>query len=215
MSEKVNLVAISPDGKKVAAALEDGSVTLFPIDPAQPDQSQPQLDDKALNGIWTDLAGKDGERAYAAVRSLSEVVGVLPFIDKRLRPVPNMGPVGISNRIADLDDDDFDRREAATKELAALGAQAEPALRKALEETTSAEVRSRIKPLLKALDEWVVTDPDLLRALRAIWVLERIGTPEARAVLEGLAQGAPEARQTKEAQAALDFLDKRAAAAKP
>jgi hypothetical protein len=75
--------------------------------------------------------------------------------------------------------------------------------------------RARIRPLLKALDAWVVTDPDTLRALRAIWVLERIGTPEARAVLEGLAKGAPEARQTKEAKNALDFLDKRAAAAKP
>jgi hypothetical protein len=81
-----------------------------------------------------------------------------------------------------------------------------------LAETQSAEVRSRINQLLKAIDEWVVADPDALRSLRAIWVLERIGTPEARAVLEDLAKGAPEARQTQEAQAALDFLDKRDAA---
>jgi len=51
-----------------------------------------------------------------------------------------------------------------------------------------------------------------MRNSRAIWVLERIGTPEARAVLEDLAKGAPEARQTQEAKAALDWLDKRAAA---
>jgi hypothetical protein len=114
--------------------------------------------------------------------------------------------------IADLDNDDFARREAASKQLAAFGAQAEPALRKALADTQSAEVRSRIQALLKALDQWVVTNPDALRSLRAIWVLERIGTPEARAVLGDLAKGAPEARQTQEAQAALDFLDKRAAA---
>ncbi len=81
-----------------------------------------------------------------------------------------------------------------------------------MEETTSEEVRSRITQLLKPLDGWVVTDPDTLRALRAIWVLERIGTPEARAVLEDLAKGAPEVRQTQEAKAALDFLTKRAAA---
>ena len=42
--------------------------------------------------------------------------------------------------IADLDADDFDRREAASKELAAAGPQAESALRKALEQTDSAEV---------------------------------------------------------------------------
>ena len=37
------------------------------------------------------------------------------------------------------------------------------------------------------------------------------GTPEARAVLDELAKGAPEARQTQEAKNALDFLDRRAA----
>jgi hypothetical protein len=73
-------------------------------------------------------------------------------------------------------------------------------------------VRSRINQLLKTIGEWVVTDPDTLRSLRAIWVLERIGTPEARTILEGLAKGAPEARQTQEAKNALDFVNKRAAA---
>jgi len=76
-------------------------------------------------------------------------------------------------------------------------------------------VRHRIQELMKRPEGWVVTDPDLLRTLRAIWVLESIGTPEARAVLEDLAKGAPEARQTQDAKSALDFLDKRAAAAKP
>jgi hypothetical protein len=39
--------------------------------------------------------------------------------------------------------------------------------------------------------------------LRAIEILERIGTPEARKGLEDLAKGIPEARQTQEAKAAL------------
>ena len=123
-----------------------------------------------------------------------------------------MLPPNWRSLIADLDSDDFDRREAASKELASLGPQAESTLRKALKQTDSAEVRARIRPLLKAPDQWVVTDADMLRVIRAIWVLERIGTPEARAVLDDLAKGDPEVRQTQEAKAALDFLDKRAAA---
>jgi WD40 repeat protein len=212
VNETVNQVAVSPDGKKVAAVLDDGSVTLFAIDGRRPHQAPPVVDEKAFDSLWKDLGGEDGERAYRAVQALSESGDNFPsLVGKRLHPIT----IDLARLIADLDDKDFDRREAASKELAAVGPQAEPALRKALDETTSAEVRSRIKPLLKALDEWVVTDPDQLRALRAIWVLERIGTPEARAVLEDLAQGAPEARQTQEAKNALDFLDKRAAAAKP
>jgi WD40 repeat protein len=207
----VTQLAISPDGKKVAALVFPGSVTLFPIDPPQPNKPRPTVDAKAFERLWSDLAGQDAEQAYRAVRSLSEAGEDVPArIGRRLKPADSL-----ARWIADLDNDDFGRREAASKQLTAFGAQAEPALRKALNETQSAEVRSRVRPLLKAVGEWVVTDPDTLRSLRAIWVLERIGTPEARAVLEDLAKGAPEARQTQEAKAALDFLDTRAAAGKP
>jgi WD domain, G-beta repeat len=210
VDEPVNQVAISQDGKKVAAALVGGAVTFSPIDTGQPDKPRLAVDDKVFERLWSDLAVADGQQAYRAVRTLSEASDDVPArIGKRLKPAD------IVPLIADLDNDDFDRREAASKQLAAFGAQAEPALRKALAETPSAEVRSRIKPLLKTIGEWVVTDPDALRSLRAIWVLERIGTPAARSVLEDLVKGAPEARQTQEAKNALDFLDKRAAAVKP
>jgi hypothetical protein len=206
----VNQVAISPDGTKIAAVLDDGSVTCFPVDPP-PQDKQPALDDKAFESLWADLAGDDGEKAYAAVRTLSQTYqGIVSRMSKRLHPTRSLAQM-----IADLDADDFERREAATKELAAAGPKAGAALRKALEANPSAEARSRIERILPSLDQWVVTDPDTLRDIRAIWVLERIGTPEARAILEDLAKGAPEVRQTQEAQAALDFLDKRAAAAKP
>jgi hypothetical protein len=207
MEEPVNQVAISPDGKKAAAVL-GGTVTLFPVDSPQPDKPHPTVDTKAFEHLWADLSGEDAEQAYRAVRTLSESGEDVPTrISKRLKPADS-----IVRWIADLDNDDFDRREAASKQLAAFGPQAEPALRKALNETPSAEVRSRIKAILKAIDEWIVTDPDALRSLRAIWVLERIGTPAARTVLEDLAKGAPEARQTQEAKNAIGFLDKRAAA---
>jgi len=216
VGEKVNQVALSPDGSNVAAALVDGAVTLFPNEPSSDDRGEPPADAKAFARLWDRLGDEDAAKAYAALCDLSRASKAVPaWIGRRLRPVPRVGPADLARLIADLDVDDFDRREAAAKGLAALGAQAGPALRKALEETTSAEVRSRIKPLLKPLDQWVVTDPDTLRSLRAVWVLERIGTPEARAVLDDLAKGAPEVRQTQEAKAALDFLDKRAAAAKP
>jgi hypothetical protein len=49
----------------------------------------------------------------------------------------------------------------------------------------------------------------LHRGLRAVEVLEHIGTPEARRVLATPAEGAVEARLTKDAKAALERLAKR------
>jgi hypothetical protein len=53
---------------------------------------------------------------------------------------------------------------------------------------------------------------DRLSRLRALEVLEWIGTPEAQQLLRTLVTNSPEARVAAEARAALDRLDKRRAA---
>ena len=50
--------------------------------------------------------------------------------------------------------------------------------------------------------------PDMLRALRAIAALERVGTAEARTVLESLARGNPKNLATRDAKSALDRLSR-------
>jgi len=61
---------------------------------------------------------------------------------------------------------------------------------------------------LAALAEDAPPSPEQLRTLRAVAVLEQLGTPEARGLLDKLAQGAPGALVTEEAKAARERLRK-------
>jgi hypothetical protein len=64
-----------------------------------------------------------------------------------------------------------------------------------------------LQETLKALD---MPGPETARTIRAIMVLERIGSADARSLLEVLAQGASAAHETEEARASLQRLAQRA-----
>ena len=85
-----------------------------------------------------------------------------------------------------------------------------PALRKALDGRPPLETRRRLEQLLEKqeLGRWAPA-PEGLRLGRALEVLERAATPEARRVLEALAAGAPAARLTQDARGALARLSRR------
>jgi hypothetical protein len=94
-------------------------------------------------------------------------------------------------------------RQQATAALETLGDLAELALRKTLAGNPSLESRRRVELLLEKVEKTPSTPPQL-RVLRALAVLEWMNNPQAREVLAALAKGAPEARQTRLAQEALD-----------
>src|SRR5262249_49058428 len=105
-----------------------------------------------------------------------------------------------------LDDGRFAVRDRAARELEQALDRAEPVLRRALDSVPSVEVRQRVEQLLRKMPA------ERLRVGRAVGVLERLGNPEARALLANLAGGEPEACVTQEAKAALERLARRAAA---
>jgi hypothetical protein len=115
--------------------------------------------------------------------------------------------------LEDLDSEVFAVREKAMRELDQLGRPAEPILRRKLQEPHSQEFGRRAEQLLRRWKD--LEDPlpksELLRALRAVEVLEQVGRRESRQVLQRLAGGAPDARLTQEAKASLDRLAKRTA----
>jgi hypothetical protein len=124
------------------------------------------------------------------------------LVKEQLKPAASTDIKRINELIGQLDDDNFTVRQQATTELEKLGSGAESALRKAVESTSSAEVRLRAQRLLERLDT-PQTSATWARTGRAIEVLEQLRTPESRAFLQTLAEGDPEARLTQEARAAL------------
>ena len=83
-----------------------------------------------------------------------------------------------------------------------------PGVRKRLTGAESAEVRKRALDFLDRFDP-ATPKPDRLRQLRAVELLEGIGTPAARDVLSELAKGAAEAPLTRDAAATLERLRRR------
>ena len=81
-----------------------------------------------------------------------------------------------------------------------LGELAEGALRRLVESKPSVEAGRRAEELLDKLRGGRASG-ELLRSLRAVEVLEDVGTPQARHLLNTLAGGTPEARLTREAKA--------------
>jgi hypothetical protein len=117
----------------------------------------------------------------------------------------------IARLLADLDDDEFAIREKASAELAKLGEEVEPCLRRALRQQPGPEVRQRLEKLLAQMRTGSAVNGrgEMLRGVRAVDVLETIGTAEARAVLEALARGTPISWLTEEAREALRRLSKK------
>jgi hypothetical protein len=166
------------------------------------------LSPKELETFTADLGGADAEKAYSAVWALRAAPRQsVPLLQERVQPVPAVDPEHVARLIAQLDHTDSAIRDRAAAELAKLGYRTKAVLEQALAASPAPEVRRRVT---KLLDQFTgpVTAPGTLHALRAIEVLEYVGTPEARRVLEKLARGAPGALETVEAQAALQRLAK-------
>jgi hypothetical protein len=213
---EMNCLTFSPDSQLLASGHRDGTILIWDAAPSHSGVSGPHTPvwrskskPSQLDQWWDDLAGEDARRAFVAVSSLAaEPQSTVGLLRDRLRPATELQPEKLRGLIAELDSRQFSEREAAKKQLAAFGEQAGPVLRAALQNHLSAEQRRSIEQLLDIL--YVVRSPKVARHVRAIEILERIGTPEAREVLEKLACGAADARPTQEAKASLERLAKRA-----
>lgn len=167
------------------------------------------VDGKELAGAWSDLAEDDSAKAFIAFgRLVTASAQAVPLMRQKMMAVAEPKAQEVASLIADLNSDKYETRENASSRLAKFAELAEPALRKALADSPP-ETKVRIGTLLEAVGDQRRISGEPLRGLRAVEVLEHIGTPEASKVLETLASGAEGARLTRDAKAALERLGKR------
>jgi hypothetical protein len=201
-------LTFSSDGRRLATISNDTTILLWPLAvPVRSERESAWLPEK----LWADLASADAGKAYRAVCALvANQRQAVPFLKDRLRPGTRPDPRRVAQLLRDLDNERFEVRENAAKQLEEFHESVERALREAQRSPTSVESRRRIERLLGKIDSGkLALYPDSLRAIRGLEVLERAGTREALAVLQALAKGAPEARLTQEAQRTLGRLAKR------
>lgn len=207
----VDCGAFAPDHRLLATGSADTTVLVWDLSGQRVAGTSGRLASDELSALWADLAGDDARAAYQAIwRLAGDPERSVPFLKQRVRSIPLADAKRSAALIADLDSKQFAIRDRAAKQLKALAESAEPFLRQALTASSSAEAARRLERLLASLQELT---PDRLRVLRALEALERMTSGEAKQVLEDLAKGIPEARQTREAKAAVERLAKRSASA--
>jgi WD40 repeat protein len=204
--EEVTRLAFSGDGKKLATLGSEGIAYVRNV-PQPARRPAVDLSPKQLESLWARLGGDECPAAYAAHWEMVASPGpAVAFLKKHLKPIKHADPLAVARYRAELDDDKFVVRERAMAELKKIGNDAEPILRQLLPlPQPTLEMRMRVELLLKPFDNSLLS-LDRLREGRAIEVLERIGTAEARDLLESIAKGAPGMRLTCQAAAAVERL---------
>lgn len=199
--------AFAPDGRTVLTGSEDTTVLVWDLTRRQ-EIPPGRIAPARLEELWRDLGGADAERADLAIATFAaRPEQSLPLLAKRLAPATLADPKHLAPLLRDLDSDDFASREGAMTELRRLGEQAAPALKQARVNPPSLEARRRIDDLLAKLRPPLPAS-EILQSLRGVETLERIDTPEARALLRKIAAGPPLARLTEDAITALARLER-------
>jgi hypothetical protein len=172
------------------AALDNLSAARKQAGPAAPEQ------------LWADLGNDDAKKAFQAMCRLAAAPEqTAALLRKELKPAPIIEDKEIAALLDKLGSDDFEVREHATEELSKIGERALPAMKKALEGGVALEARKRLERLVEQAA--AQSAAPLLRALRAIEVLEHLDTAESSVILRVLTDGAPESVVTREAKASL------------
>lgn len=205
--EMITCLTFSPERRRIAAGGDDGTILVWNLPralgdtgPASARYSTPELE-----ALWADLGSDDPGPVYRAIWKLAaDQTGAVGFLKSRMKAAEAREDPLVRQLIAKLDDDHFAVRQQASQHLRQLGKTAQPALRRRLAATPSAEARRRMEDLLEGIEFRLSSETR--QQLRGIHVLEEIAGPECIQTLKRLASGDASAPETLHAVAALQRL---------
>jgi hypothetical protein len=204
--KEVYCADVTPDGRILATGVGDGTVLLWDLTGRVKDgKFQPLAADREqLDRLWTDLASEKAPRAHEAIWSLVATADTGVTHLRRLTDDITKDSEQVEKLLLQLDAAEFKDREAADQQLEKLGLLTERRLRQVLADKPSLEVRRQLERLLDKCAE-AVPSGEHLRRLRALVVLEQVGSAKAVEILKELARP-PHGLYRTEALAALKRL---------
>lgn len=202
-------LAISSDGRRLISGSRDGLALVWDVTlPGAAISRKNPLTAEEAEKLWKVMSQDDAQAAFTALTELaSSPVRALEIVQREIKPALAPTSADLDRIFTELGSEDFTTRERASKKLAEYGELVVPEVRKRLEGNPSAEVRQRGEMFLKQLDK-AHPSTTRLRQIRAVELLEGLGTPTERKLLTELAAGAPSAALTRDAVAALKRLGK-------
>jgi hypothetical protein len=200
----VAALAFAPGGKTLVSASHDTTALVWDVTKiARPTPRPKAPQPRDVEAWWQALAQTDGAKAVAAMSDFhSAPKEAVAWIKDQLKPAAALDRKRALDLINKLEDGQFNVRAKATAELLRLGELVVPVLDEVLGENPAPETRRRMEELRGKLTSPMLQG-ERLRIVRAVEILDHMGTAEARQTLEALASGAPGALVTTSAQAAL------------
>ncbi len=177
---QVVCLAFSKDGRRLATGGSNTTALIWDLPPPPDGSSLRRFSDAAA---WEALASSNAMLAFEAmVHFLSQPELTPRWFREQFRPSPSTDPARIQQWIRELDDESYAVRERAFVQLLEARASAQEQLRLA-RRSLSLEVKRRAEDLYLRLGEDGLEDRTRLRALRAVEVLGRLSSSEARQTL--------------------------------
>jgi WD40 repeat protein len=201
----VSTVGFTPEGRGIVTGGDDTQVLLWDYTRRCRDGVWKEVKHtrERQESLWKILASDDAVEAHRAIWELvADADETAKFLNEKLQPAKLPEAAWLMKTIDRLSSSMFAEREKATTELRALGDTILPHLRDARKNAKDTELRERLDRMIQELDQSAIANV-LLQQVRAVEVLETIGTDDAKRILEKLARGEADSRLTREAKFAL------------